>query len=196
MAGATVSIDTRSIAELTAAVFGEPLSMDEVLSRTEAIEPPGTSAEPSPASVWVASVGYELHKDNAAFAIHLRRAGVERLIDVRELPISRRRGYAKSALAKAMSDAGLEYVHIRALGNPKPFRDLYKQGRVEEGRSSYERHLLETQRPALESLVPLLREKRSALMCFEHDAAVCHRTVILGALREELGLRLDVAELA
>lgn len=195
MATATVRNDTRSVAELTKAVFGEALSIDQVLARLELVELPVTGSQTATIDLWVGSVGYELHRDHLAFARHVQAAGVERLIDVRELPISRRRGYAKTALGQAMADVGVEYVHIRALGNPKPYRDLYKSGRVEEGRRCYEKHLLSEQRGALEKLVPLLREKRSALMCVEHDAATCHRTVIVEALRSEFGLKLDVAEI-
>ena len=86
---------------------------------------------------------------------------------MRELAISRRRGYAKTALAEAMAAEGIEYVHMRALGNPKPFRDLYKSGRVHEGRAQYERFLREERRDALDGLVVLLQEKPSALMCVE-----------------------------
>jgi uncharacterized protein (DUF488 family) len=95
-----------------------------------------------------------------------------------------------------MADVGVEYVHVKALGNPKPFRDLYKSGKVEEGQRCYEQHLLGAGRGALEELVPLLREKRCALLCVEHDPATCHRAVILDALRGELGLDLDVAEIS
>ena len=193
MSSPAVIGDTLSLAELTKAFFGEPLTMDQMLALLEA-EPPSTVAA-APAALWVGSVGYERHKDNAIFAQHLRASGVERLIDVRELPISRRRGYAKTALGLAMAAEGIEYIHIKALGNPKPFRDLYKSGRVEEGQRRYEEHLLGEQRGALEDLGPLLREKRSALMCVEHDPATCHRSVIIDALRHELGLALDVAEI-
>jgi hypothetical protein len=41
----------------------------------------------------------------------------------------------------------------------------------------------------------LLREKRSALLCLEDDPMRCHRTVILEALRDELGLDLDIARI-
>ncbi len=195
MATATVRNDTRSVAELTRAVFGEALSIDQALERLELVDLPTSASPTATPELWVGSIGYELHKDYLAFARHVQAAGVERLIDVRELPISRRRGYAKSALGQAMADVGVEYVHIRALGNPKAYRDLYKSGRVDEGRRRYEEHLLGEQRGALEDLVPLLREKRSALMCVEHDPATCHRTVIVEALRRELGLELDVAEI-
>jgi hypothetical protein len=188
----------RSLAELTRAVFGEALRMDEVFARLGLGEP-GERPKPSdvaPTGLWVGSVGYEKYKDNRDFAARLSDEGVDQLVDVRELPVSRRRGYAKTALGEAMAAVGIEYIHIRALGNPKPYRELYKSGRVDEGREHYTRHLLSNHRDALNELVPLLRDKRTVLMCVEHDATTCHRTVILDALRDELGIELDVAELA
>jgi uncharacterized protein (DUF488 family) len=170
--------------------------MDEVFARVECISLPLRDMAETKKSLWVGSVGYERHKDHRAFARHLRDSGVERLVDVRELPISRRRGYAKTALAQAMSEVGVEYVHLKALGNPKPYRDLYKSGRVAEGRECYKQYLLTEQLEALSELVPLLRSKRSALMCVEDDPATCHRTVIVEALRNELGIALDVAQIA
>ncbi len=196
MATATSTTDTRTVAQLTTVLFGEALSIDQVLARLELADISTLVSAKATTGLWLGSVGYELHKDHIAFARHVRAAGVERLIDVRELPISRRRGYAKTALGQAMDDAGVEYMHIKALGNPKPFRDLYKAGRVEEGQRRYEAHLLGEQRGALEGLVPLLREKRCALMCVEHNPATCHRTVILDALRSEFGVELDVAEIS
>jgi len=192
----TARADSRSVAELTRVLFGEALNIDQVLARLQLVELPAIHCPEATAELWVGSIGYEMHRDHIAFALHVQAAGVERLIDVRELPISRRRGYAKSALARAMADVGVEYIHLKALGNPKPFRDLYKSGRVEEGQRRYEAHLLCEQRGALEDLGRLIHEKRSALMCLEHDPATCHRTVIIGALRGELGLALDVAEIS
>ena len=157
---------------------------------------PAPGATESTSALWVGSIGYERYKDNRDFARCLCDEGVQRLIDVRELPISRRRGYAKTALGEAMAAVGIEYLHMRALGNPKPFRDLYKAGHVAEGRDQYARYLLGEQRAALGELVSLLEDKRSALMCVEHDPQTCHRTVIIEALREEFGLELDVAQIA
>jgi hypothetical protein len=194
-----------SLAELTRAVFGEELSIDDAWSRLDVVEPAQDvalagadmgGAKCVEEAISVVSVGYERHKDHEAFARHLSDAGIERLIDVRDLPISRRRGYAKTALSEALANVGVEYLHAKALGNPKPFRDLYKSGLVEEGRERYREHLLGEHLPDLRALVELLREKRCALMCVEHDPSTCHRTVIVEALADELGLQLDVAELA
>src|SRR5215213_9809869 len=145
-----VMLRTAPLAELTRAVLGEAMTMDDALAT---FMPDHSIAacdtEVAAARLWVCSVGYERHKHNDEFAQCLSDAGVERLIDVRELPISRRRGYAKTALGAAMAAVGIEYVHIRALGNPKPFRDLYKSGRAGEGRERYERYLVEEQGDAL-----------------------------------------------
>lgn len=196
MATAPVSIERLSTAELTTALLGESLDIDTLLTRFQSSD--GSVSEPTRGvakRLWLGSIGYERHKDHRLFAQHVKRAGVERLIDVRELPISRRRGYAKSALGDAMAAVGVDYVHLKALGNPKPFRLLYKSGKLEEGRRRYEEHLA-LQSDALASLVPLLQEKRCALMCVEHDPSTCHRAVIVKVLRDELGLQLDVAELS
>jgi uncharacterized protein (DUF488 family) len=195
MGVATALAGTRSVAELTAALFGEPLSLEQAHERLQLIDLDTPRPGEPAAGLWVGSIGYEMHKDHLAFARHLQEAGVERLIDVRQLPISRRRGYAKTALAQAMEGVGIEYIHIKALGNPKPYRDLYKSGRVDEGRHLYEAHLLGESRGALDELVPLLQGKRSALMCVEHDPSTCHRTVIVETLRDKLGLVLDVVQI-
>jgi len=187
--------DSRSVADLTRAVFGEAMSLDSVFALLDDVET-SVQSHSREAALWVGSVGYERHKDHREFAAHLARSGVERLIDVRELPISRRRGYAKTALSEAMSEVGIEYVHVRALGNPKPLRDMYKSGRVDEGRAAYRELLLTERRGALAALVPFLQGKRSALMCLEHDASTCHRTVIIDAIRSEMGIALEVAQVS
>jgi hypothetical protein len=191
------SVGASPLSDLTRSLLGKALTMDELLAvfkvcsvrrmPSQGIAPLGR--------LWAGSVGYERHRDSAEFARRLHRSGVRRLIDVRELPISRRRGYAKTALGQAMVTAGVEYLHVRALGNPKPFRDLYKAGRVEEGRAHYERFLREERQDALQELVGLLRETPSALMCVEDDPATCHRTSIFEALRNELGVDLDVVHI-
>jgi uncharacterized protein (DUF488 family) len=98
-------------------------------------------------------------------------------------------------LSEALSAEGVEYVHMRALGNPKAFRDLYKSGRAAEGRRLYEEHLLEVGGEALRELGEHVRERRCALMCVEHDLNACHRDVVFRALADAMDGELEVAEL-
>lgn len=111
-------------------------------------------------------------------------AGVERLVDVRELPLSRRRGFSKTGLSEALSEVGIEYVHVRALGNPKPNRERYWAGDVEGGAAVYRKHLSNGSRWALLELAESLGADRACLLCFERNHAECHRDVIVDALRE------------
>lgn len=154
------------------------------------------AANASASSLWVGSVGYEHYRSVEDFARLLANSGVERLVDVRELPISRRRGFAKSALAAALAEEEVEYIHLRSMGNPKEFRDLYKSGKVAEGRAGYEQLLAHERTDELRELAATVQEKRSALMCVEAEEDVCHRQVIFEALRDRLGLDLDIAQIA
>ena len=82
------------------------------------------------------------------------------------------------------------------MGNPKEFRDLYKSGQVDEGRAGYEELLTNERTEDLRELALTIQEKKSALMCLEHDEAVCHRQVIFAALQSQLGLELDIARIS
>ncbi len=63
------------------------------------------------------TIGYE-GRAVEDFIEDLRFADVEVLVDVRELPHSRRPGFSKSKLSEHVSRAGLEYLHLRSLGSP------------------------------------------------------------------------------
>jgi len=109
----------------------------------------------------------------------LMRARVQVVVDVRELPLSRRKGFSKTALSRALESAGIEYRHVRAAGNP--FRA--QKADIERCLTLYARHLEQT--PAvLEELEVLLRAKRCALLCFEAEARECHRSVISERLHQ------------
>lgn len=129
------------------------------------------------------SVGYQGRSLDELIAV-LVDAGVERLVDVRELPLSRRRGLSKTALGEALCEACIEYVHVKALGNPKPNRERYRAGDIEGGAAVYRKHLNNGARSALVELADSLGDGPACLLCFERDHTECHRDVILEELRE------------
>ncbi len=142
----------------------------------------------------VFTIGYEQHRFPTTLIEALHAAGVRRLVDVRERPLSRKRGFSKTALAAALEAAEIEYAHVRELGNPKPYRDLYRSGRVEEGKRRYREHLHNGSYPALVELSELVTEAPTCLLCFEATHDECHRAVIVDALKSRLG-ELDVEHL-
>jgi uncharacterized protein (DUF488 family) len=127
------------------------------------------------------TIGYEATTMDE-FIAALRKAGVERVIDVRAVPLSRRPGFSKNILAASLKDAGIDYVLLKNLGTPKLGRDAAKKGDVKTLREVYDGqlHLPEAQVEAA-MMRELAAEKPSALLCFERDPAHCHRTLLLAA---------------
>lgn len=130
------------------------------------------------------TIGYEQHPTPASLIAALAEEGIERVVDVRELPQSRRRGFSKTALADALGQASIAYEHVKALGNPKPYRELYKRGLLQEGRDGYREHLHNGSHPSLVELANSLTTARTCLLCLERVHEACHRDVIVEGLKE------------
>ena len=102
------------------------------------------------------TVGYE-GLELEGFLRQLRRAGVRLLVDVRDLPLSRKRGFSKTALAEALSGAGKAYT------------------------AAFLKHLRK-QSQAVRELADLCEKHPAALLCYEADAGLCHRTYVARAV--------------
>lgn len=127
------------------------------------------------------TIGYEA-TTMGEFIAALKGAGVERLIDVRALPLSRRPGFSKNILAASVGEAGIEYVHLKNLGTPKLGRDAAKKGDVATLEAVYEAQLgLPEAQAEAAKMRALAAEKPSALLCYERNPEHCHRTLLLEA---------------
>jgi uncharacterized protein (DUF488 family) len=113
-------------------------------------------------------------------------AGVERVVDVRELPLSRRPGFSKSQLAAALTSAGIEYEHVRALGNPKANRERWRSGDTRGGAVAFRRHLHGEAGAELGELAAAVQKETICLLCVEESHLDCHRSLIAGAIAERL----------
>jgi len=129
----------------------------------------------------VFTIGYE-SATMADFIKALTTAGVERVIDVRAVPNSRRPGFSKTPLRNALAEAGIDYVHLRALGTPADGREAARKGRHEDLKRIYAAQLdLPEAIVAAEQMRELAAEKPSALLCYERDPAGCHRSLLLSS---------------
>ena len=125
------------------------------------------------------TIGYEAATQDDVVAA-LASAGVERLIDVRQLPLSRRPGFSKTPLSAALAEAGIDYVHMKALGTPPAGREASRKGRHGEMAAIYRATLAEpTAIVAAAQLRELVDDKPSALLCFEREPTHCHRQVLI-----------------
>jgi uncharacterized protein (DUF488 family) len=133
-------------------------------------------------SVW--TIGYERLLPPQLVA-ELQAAGVERVIDVRFRPQSRRPGMSKTRLSELLGEHGIAYEHRRALGTPADLRHLFHSGRVAEAAAAYREHVEATAPEQLERLADELEHgPATALLCLEADPAGCHRRVLTDALQE------------
>jgi uncharacterized protein (DUF488 family) len=135
------------------------------------------------------TIGYEdLRIDQ--FLNKLCENRINTVVDVRLTASSRRPGFSKTALTKALGKAGIGYVHERDLGNPPSNRDAFRKGRVEEGRVLMRARLENGSADALRRLVERAGRERVAVLCVEAFDARCHRQVIIEMAREaEPGLK-------
>lgn len=105
------------------------------------------------------------------------------LADIRYLPLSRRPGFSKSALAAAAREAGIEYRHVKPLGTPAEGRAAARRGDHKTLEQVYAGQLeLPEALAAMAELRELAGEKRVALLCYEREASECHRSLLIDAL--------------
>ena len=127
------------------------------------------------------TIGYET-ATMAEFLAALQQAGVERVIDVRALPLSRRPGFSKSPLRAALAEVGIDYVHLKALGTPADGRQAARAGRQDDLERIYADQLeLPEAIVAAEQMRELAAERPSALLCYEREPEQCHRSLLLSA---------------
>jgi uncharacterized protein (DUF488 family) len=130
------------------------------------------------------TIGYE-GTDIERFVSTLKAVGVQRLADVRAVPLSRKRGFSKRSLSVRLEAEGIEYLPFRPLGDPKPGRDAARSGRYDLFRAIYSKHLDSMEaKSALKALAAVAKEKATCLLCFERDPATCHRSIVAQQLTD------------
>lgn len=131
------------------------------------------------------TIGYEQSTVPDLIAA-LKAARVERVVDVRAVAASRRPGFSKTALAGALSEAGIAYEHLRALGTPKEGRDAAKRGDQATLQRIYAGQLeLPEAQAAAAVLLDRVDAQPTALLCYEREPADCHRTLLIAAIAKD-----------
>jgi uncharacterized protein (DUF488 family) len=139
----------------------------------------------------LATIGYEQQTLPEVIA-RLKKARVEIVVDVRAVAASRRPGFSKTMLAATLAEHGIDYVHLRQLGTPKEGRIAARAGRIAEMHKIFKRQLATPEAQSeLARATAIARERRAALLCFEADAAGCHRAIIAERVCEAIGCGID-----
>jgi uncharacterized protein (DUF488 family) len=147
--------------------------------------------EPAGKAPTLFTIGYE-KAGFSAFVETLQVAGVRMVIDIRDLPLSRRAGFSKRQLAAGLDAAGIAYLHLKALGTPPAGREANRRRQwplfwqiVEESlaRPAADEALAEAGRVA--AAAP------SALLCYEAEACTCHRRRVGEMLVAARGFQIE-----
>jgi len=124
------------------------------------------------------TIGYEGSKIED-FVATLISEQVEILVDIREIPISRKKGFSKKALAASLQSHGLRYIHMRELGDPKPGREAARKGDLGTFKRIFSEHLrLPSTQKAIRDITQLISENNICMLCFERDPIFCHRMMV------------------
>jgi uncharacterized protein (DUF488 family) len=128
-----------------------------------------------------------------AFLDALRDARIELLIDIRRIASSRRPGFSKTKLAANLAGAGIDYLHLRALGTPADGRAAARSGRPDEMKRIFRAHLkTDEARDGLHTVADLVAGTRAVcLLCYEADPDHCHRSLAADALGKLIPLTVE-----
>ena len=109
----------------------------------------------------------------------INKNNIKTIIDIRELALSRKNGFSKTALSNAMGSNNIQYYHFHELGSPRELRKELHQNKVEydEFFQSYRTYVVNHIDIIIKAL-EIAENSKSALLCFEHDPKICHRSIL------------------
>jgi uncharacterized protein (DUF488 family) len=126
----------------------------------------------SPGAIF--TIGHSNHPI-ATFTSLLLQHAVERVVDIRSIPWSRRnRQFDQPALAAALDVAGIAYTHMETLGGRRKPADA--GGGPFAAYAAYAK--TDAFRVALTELEALARTAPAAILCAEGDWRRCHRQIV------------------
>jgi uncharacterized protein (DUF488 family) len=123
--------------------------------------------------------GYE--KENLEeFLDKLKREGITTVIDVREIPISRKNGFSRPILKSELAKRGIEYYHFPELGSPTKLRRALERNNDYLGFFKSYRQYVNKKRESVAKLIKLVLNNgdNSTLLCFEKESDLCHRSIL------------------
>lgn len=143
----------------------------------------------------VFTIGYE-GTSLRSFIATLVATRVEHVVDVRLTPISRKPGFSKLSLSRALQRRGISYSHYAQLGCPRDVRLRYRRSNDFEWYARrYAARVLERHGDDISRLGREARQRRVCLLCFEADPHRCHRSLVAAHAAELNRRALTVSHL-
>ena len=112
------------------------------------------------------------------FILRLKSISVECVVDVRAVPLSRKKGFSKKSFGATLEAAGIRYVHLLQMGCPKKTRDRYREDGNWNAYTKSFKSYISSQREVVKELSKIAASETCCLVCFEADFDRCHRTFV------------------
>jgi uncharacterized protein (DUF488 family) len=139
------------------------------------------------ASTTIFTIGYERRSLDDLLST-LRQSGIDKLIDVREKPISRKPDFREGVLAAACNGAGIEYESWKRLGSTSSQRQFLKDsGDVAEFMRRFRSFVRRGRAAEINQLSEENEGGNVALLCYERAHDECHRSVIADLVADATG---------
>jgi uncharacterized protein (DUF488 family) len=122
------------------------------------------------------------------FIVAMKVAGIRCVLDIRAVAASRKPGFSKTSFEAKLARAGLSYIHLRSLGDPKPGRDAARAGETEKFQAIYRQHLSTSDaQQGLREVAAQAVASAACLLCYEREPMDCHRSIVAEALEKSDG---------
>ena len=141
------------------------------------------------------TIGYEGFDQNQ-FLAWLNNYNINVVADVRNLPLSRKKGFSKTAVSTLLKKNSIEYINYRGLGAPKELRSfLLETKNYPMFFEKYKKVLADNMNDIDEILKTVNEGKNVALLCYEKNPGKCHRSAVANEIKKRDGNGLKINNL-
>lgn len=127
------------------------------------------------------------------FLFRLKKNNVSLVADVRNLPLSRKKGFSKNQLLDFLNSQEIEYRNFNTLGIDKKLRNYLKETGDYKHFFQAAQDSIFKEKEELEELKNILEKgKNVALLCFEKDPELCHRKIVAKGINEISGQNIKI----
>ena len=134
------------------------------------------------------TIGYEGRSINEVISL-LKSAHVDKLFDARASTRSRKAGFSKTSLKTALEKADIGYEHRKELGTPPNLmKELRTNGHY--ALTEYAKYI-DSHPLAVIQAAKDLGGLNVAIMCFERDAQLCHRSIVTDRLARIIDAKIE-----
>lgn len=141
------------------------------------------------------TIGYE-GIDQSQFLSWLSNYKINVVADVRDLPLSRKKGFSKTALSDLLNKNKIDYINYRELGAPKELRSYLFQTKDYKTYFKKYKSIVSKNLAAIDTILDTIKDgKNVVLLCYEKDPATCHRSVVADEVKKRDGNGLKIKHL-